>query len=188
MARGQEEKEQIKQKIMEVFDGAFEDGKTIRIPINGLEIKITLTANDDEQKIFDSVNSMGKTLSNADIIKNYIFQKIKSNNTTKEDNDKLIDAYNKYWDSVFYENEKKEFWYQDFTVGRIKTDNLECFLKDFAFRIWSPRLAAADKGIRSAGFCKARSSQMALAPALEIIISAIAKRCFRGSLIYSYCT
>ena len=50
---------------------------------------------------------MGKTLSNADIIKNYIFQKIKSNNTTKEDNDKLIDAYNKYWDSVFYENEKK---------------------------------------------------------------------------------
>ena len=95
-------------------------------------IKITLTANDDEQKIFDSVNSMGKTLSNADIIKNYIFQKIKSNNTTKEDNDKLIDAYNKYWDSVFYENEKKEFWYQDFTVGRIKTDNLECFLKDFA--------------------------------------------------------
>ena len=35
MARGQEEKEQIKQKIMEVFDGAFEDGKTIRIPING---------------------------------------------------------------------------------------------------------------------------------------------------------
>ena len=44
MARGQEEKEQIKQKIMEVFDGAFEDGKTIRIPINGLEIKITLTA------------------------------------------------------------------------------------------------------------------------------------------------
>ena len=47
MARGQEEKEQIKQKIMEVFDGAFEDGKTIRIPINGLEIKITLTAAKD---------------------------------------------------------------------------------------------------------------------------------------------
>ena len=47
MARGQEEKEQIKQKIMEVFDGAFEDGKTIRIPINGLEIKITLTAAED---------------------------------------------------------------------------------------------------------------------------------------------
>ena len=47
MARGQEEKEQIKQKIMETFDGAFEDGKTIRIPINGLEIKITLTAAKD---------------------------------------------------------------------------------------------------------------------------------------------
>ena len=47
MARGQEEKEQIKQKIMEIFDGAFEDGKTIRIPINGLEIKVTLTAAKD---------------------------------------------------------------------------------------------------------------------------------------------
>lgn len=47
MARGQEEKEKIKQKIMETFEEAFEDGKTIRIPINGLEIKITLTAAKD---------------------------------------------------------------------------------------------------------------------------------------------
>ena len=37
MARGQEEKEQIKQKIMEIFDGAFEDGKTIRIPIGDVK-------------------------------------------------------------------------------------------------------------------------------------------------------
>ena len=31
---------------------------------------------DDEQKIFDSVNSLGKSLTNSDIIKNYIFQKL----------------------------------------------------------------------------------------------------------------
>lgn len=39
-------------------------------------IFITLDDKDDEQKIFDSVNSLGKALSNSDIIKNYIFQKM----------------------------------------------------------------------------------------------------------------
>lgn len=96
-------------------------------------IKITLSASDDEQKIFDSVNSMGKSLSNADIIKNYIFQKLREN--AKQDEikkDQVTSLYEKYWDSIFYTDEKKDFWYRETTVGRIKTDNLESFLKDFA--------------------------------------------------------
>ena len=51
-------------------------------------IRITLSSTDDEQKIFDSVNSMGKSLSNADIIKNYIFQKLREN--AKQDEVKKI--------------------------------------------------------------------------------------------------
>lgn len=96
-------------------------------------IKITLSASDDEQKIFDSVNSMGKSLSNADIVKNYIFQKLREN--AKQDEvkkDQVTALYEKYWDSIFYADEKKDFWYKEYTVGRIKTDNLESFLKDFA--------------------------------------------------------
>ena len=47
MARGAESKANVIQKILEVFDGAFEYGKELRIPImeNGerVEIKVTLT-------------------------------------------------------------------------------------------------------------------------------------------------
>lgn len=114
-----------KDKIKPFYMKIVADNKSI--------IKITLSTNDDEQKIFDSVNSMGKSLSNADIIKNYIFQKLRENAKNDEvKKNQITDLYNKYWDNIFYADEKKNFWYQELTIGRIKTDNLECFLKDFA--------------------------------------------------------
>lgn len=120
---------------------------------NNSIIKITLTASDDEQKIFDSVNSMGKSLSNADIIKNYIFQKLREN--AKDDEVKknqITDLYNKYWDSIFYVDEKKDFWYQELTIGRLKTDNLECFLKDYAI---IKKIYTAKKTTGTYGLCSA---------------------------------
>ena len=60
--------------------------------------------------------------------------------------------------------------------------------KESAFKIWSPRLAAAESGIRRLGLRKARSSQMELAPAREMTTSAAANRCFKGASTYSYCT
>lgn len=120
---------------------------------NNSIIKISLTASDDEQKIFDSVNSMGKSLSNADIIKNYIFQKLREN--AKDDEvrkNQVTDLYNKKWDTVFYADDKKEFWYKELTVGRLKTDNLECFLKDFAI---IKGIYAAKKTSGTYGLCNA---------------------------------
>lgn len=116
-------------------------------------IRITLSAQDDEQKIFDSVNSMGKALSNADIIKNYIFQKMREN--AKQDEikkNKVTELYDKYWDSIFYVDEKKDFWYREYTVGRIKTDNLESFLKDFAI---IKKIYFAKKTTGTYGLCNA---------------------------------
>lgn len=48
-ARGAEEKLTIQSKILEIFEGSFtyNDGKEIRIPINGLQIKVALTAAKD---------------------------------------------------------------------------------------------------------------------------------------------
>lgn len=120
---------------------------------NNSIIKITLSSKDDEQKIFDSVNSMGKSLSNADIIKNYVFQKLREN--AKNDDVKknqVTDLYNEYWDSVFYADEKKDFWYRELTVGRIKTDNLESFLKDFAI---VKKIYFAKKTTGTYGLCNA---------------------------------
>ena len=62
-----------------------------------------------------------------------------------------------------------------------------CDSKLLAFSIWSPRLQEAGSGIKRLGFLRARSSQIALAPALEITISARAKRSFKSSLTYSNC-
>ena len=43
MARGSDEKEIITQKILETFSNSFIYGKEIRIPINDVQIKVTLT-------------------------------------------------------------------------------------------------------------------------------------------------
>lgn len=40
---GSEEKEIVKQKILEVFPNSFVYDKEIRIPLNGRQIKVTLT-------------------------------------------------------------------------------------------------------------------------------------------------
>ena len=40
---GSEEKEIVKQKILEVFSNSFVYDKEIRIPLNGRQIKVTLT-------------------------------------------------------------------------------------------------------------------------------------------------
>ena len=47
MARGQEEKLIVINKIKEVFPAAFEYDKTIRIPIGDVQIKVALTAAKD---------------------------------------------------------------------------------------------------------------------------------------------
>ena len=96
-------------------------------------IYIILDENDDEQRIFDSVNSLGKSLTNADIIKNYLFQKMRDQaGNNKYQINQVSDSYSRYWEDIFYSDDRKSFWYKDFTIGRIKTNSLECFFKDFA--------------------------------------------------------
>lgn len=45
--KGSAEKEIIFQKLTEVFPEAFMDGKIMRVPFEGVEIKVTLTAAKD---------------------------------------------------------------------------------------------------------------------------------------------
>ena len=59
MARGQEEKEIIKNKIFEMFPDSFEYEKVIRIPINDVEIKVALTCAKDNVK--DAGISIGES-------------------------------------------------------------------------------------------------------------------------------
>lgn len=120
---------------------------------NKFFITIILDENDDEQKIFDSVNSLGKDLTNSDIIKNYLFQRIKTicNNDSKL-LDKILENHEKYWMNIFYSDDKREFWKREKILGRIKTNNLESFLKDFATikRIYIPSETGGIDGLAKA--------------------------------------
>lgn len=95
-------------------------------------IAITLDKNDDEQEIFDTVNSLGKRLTNSDIVKNYMYQRMK---TLSEDNGAkikmILEHYKKYWENVFYDGDRKDFWDARISLGRITTTNLDSFLKDY---------------------------------------------------------
>lgn len=74
-----------------------------------LWVVIDLEGNEDEQKIFDSINSAGLVLSSMDIIKNAIFDRlIKSGNMSEE---KAKEIYDEYWKSIFEgSNERLKFW------------------------------------------------------------------------------
>jgi len=95
-------------------------------------ISIILNKNDDEQEIFDTVNSLGKKLTNSDIVKNYLYQQMKN---YVKDNTSLVQQvlshYKKYWDKVFIEGERRNFWDMRISLGRIQTTNLDAFLKDY---------------------------------------------------------
>jgi len=99
---------------------------------NKFFITIIIDEDEDEQKIFDSVNSLGRDLTNTDIIKNYLFQKMRMMTISDPKSTDLInELHEKYWAKKFYSDERRPFWDREKILGRIKTNYLESFLKDF---------------------------------------------------------
>ena len=83
-------------------------------------VGIDLLPNEDEQQIFDTINSLGVKLTTGELLKNYFF----SNETIAE--------YNQMWKPAFeLDDETREFWDQDVTAGRIKRNNIEAFLSAY---------------------------------------------------------
>lgn len=91
-------------------------------------VKIELKNDENEQAIFDTINSAGVRLTSADIIKNSIFQRLRillGYDKTKE----AIELYKNTWEKVF-ENDSETifYWNQISSIGRIKRDNQEGLL------------------------------------------------------------
>ena len=81
-------------------------------------IAMFLAENDDEQEIFDTINSLGVRLTISELLKNYIFR-----------DDELKPLYEEYWFNLFEsEEEDTNFWNATKTSGRIKRTNLELLL------------------------------------------------------------
>lgn len=107
----------FEKKVLEFTDQERDDLKNIilnRVPV----ISMLLSPNDDEQVIFDTINSLGVKLTTAELLKNYIFKE-------KE----LRNLYSTHWQDVFEADDSQiSFWNRDKTAGRIIRTNIEVLL------------------------------------------------------------
>jgi uncharacterized protein with ParB-like and HNH nuclease domain len=81
-------------------------------------ISMLLSAEDDEQEIFDTINSLGVRLTTGELLKNFIFA------------DPAIQTYyEELWEPIFEADEDQiEFWNKNKTSGRFKRTNIEVLL------------------------------------------------------------
>ncbi|MCI6217118.1 MAG: DUF262 domain-containing HNH endonuclease family protein [Helicobacter sp.] len=111
---------------------SFDNNKTFSfmkyIIDSKLWVVVCLNANEDEQKIFDSINSTGEKLTATDIIKNALFYE-----AIKETDEKqATNWYEKYWKSTFESKENLEFWNAEIPTSSTRRVRSEIFLHAFA--------------------------------------------------------
>lgn len=94
-----------------------------------LLVKIDLETDENEQAIFDSVNSSGVRLTGADTIKNTLFQKMMELVKDEKDNNEVINLYTESWEKTFMgDPDSTKYWSTEQRIGRISRDNLELLL------------------------------------------------------------
>lgn len=83
-------------------------------------VVINLNSNDDEQQIFDTTNSLGLTLTTAELLKNHLFS------------NQEIDLYKEYWEAEFEKDrDTKDFWDKEIITGRLRRKNIDLFLYSY---------------------------------------------------------
>ena len=96
----------------------------MRIISNIQFVRIDLDKDEDEQQIFDSLNSLGVNLTTSELLKNYFF------------NRDTVDEYEKKWASEFEkDDETKTYWDTEIETGRIKRALIDVFF-DAYFQIF----------------------------------------------------
>ena len=110
----------FKQNLENITDEKRETLKQVllqKVPV----ISMLLDANDDEQEIFDTINSLGVRLTIGELLKNYMFKETD-----------LINLYDDKWLAVFENDEEQvNYWSTERSSGRVKRDNMELLLYCF---------------------------------------------------------
>ncbi|MGL5562176.1 MAG: DUF262 domain-containing protein, partial [Tannerellaceae bacterium] len=104
---------------------------------NILFVGIDLSYQEDEQQIFDTINSLGVRLTTAELLKNFFFNRDELN------------KYETYWKDVFERSdESKLYWDKEITTGRLKRTFIDLFFYSYLqIKIQEPKLkvTTADK-------------------------------------------
>jgi uncharacterized protein with ParB-like and HNH nuclease domain len=81
-------------------------------------INMVLDHYDDEQEIFDTINSLGVKLTTSELLKNHIFSDKETQNHYKE-----------FWEDIFEADEETvKFWNTKKTAGRVYRENIDVLL------------------------------------------------------------
>lgn len=83
-------------------------------------VVISLGNNEDEQLIFDTINSLGVKLTTGELLKNYLFSNVN------------IDDYSEIWKPIFEKDQETlKFWDSQITTGRLNKKTIDVFLYYF---------------------------------------------------------
>lgn len=80
-------------------------------------VVIDLAATENAQEIFETLNARGAALTAADLVKNFIFQRL------SEQNNDIELAYEKYWKKF-----ETAFWEKEINYGRVKFQRASLFI------------------------------------------------------------
>ena len=97
---------------------------------NIMFIAIDLQREEDEQQIFDTINSLGVKLTTGELLKNYLFSRNE------------YELFEHYWQPIFEPDKKtKDFWDIELVTGRIKRNLIDVFFHSFLqIKIQDPEL------------------------------------------------
>ena len=91
-------------------------------------VGIELHESDNEQSIFDTINSAGVRLTAADTIKNHLFQRL-LDLSGNEHVDEVVGVYEQFWKMTFSDSsETLNYWSSEFSQGRINRTAQEILL------------------------------------------------------------
>lgn len=128
----------FKRELKEALsDGSFteKDLKELHSLLNF--VVINLTVDEDEQQIFDTINSLGVTLTTGELLKNYFYNK------------SSVAQYESTWKPVFEsDSDCLAYWNKSYSTGRTRRCNLEVFFYSFLqIKLQDPELqvSAEDK-------------------------------------------
>ena len=118
----------------EIFENMSEKEKRkllnkILNPDNKMFVVIDLEERDDEQSIFDTLNTAGVRLTSAEIVKNALFKRLIELSSRQD----VIRTYKETWEKIFLKDEDTlAYWEKELTTGRLKGQNIEILLHSVA--------------------------------------------------------
>ncbi|HEX5055639.1 MAG TPA: DUF262 domain-containing protein [Gammaproteobacteria bacterium] len=117
-------------------------------------VVIDLTATENAQEIFETLNARGAVLTAADLIKNFVFQRLLEQEADVEE------AYEKYWAQF-----ETAFWEEEVSVGRIRHQRSSVFLNHWLITRTGEEVVAREVFSRF----KAYADHEAKQPMLELL-------------------